>query len=344
MPAGARFRFPPAFDQSARAIAALAFVLGVIGCDPSRPARAFVGAPPAGLGGSVVQFTSASGSKLRAWFAKGRPRGGAVLLLHGVGANRKVMLGRARFLHDAGYTVLAPDFQAHGESEGAHITFGARESLDALSAMQFLRTAAPGERVGVIGVSLGGAASLLGPGPVAADALVLESVYPTIQSAVSDRLRVWLGPFGFLGPRLTPQVIGLISRETGVSAWQLQPIDRVSAAKSPILMLTGSRDRYTPLDEARALFQRAPAPKQFWIVDGAGHEDLHAFAPAAYEKLVKEFLDTWLRSPVLASVHSERTAGGDEVRCGHVVLLRSQNPADSGQALEQLRADQSTCE
>ena len=31
----------------------------------------------------------------------------AVLLLHGAGANRETMLGRARFLHEEGFTVLA---------------------------------------------------------------------------------------------------------------------------------------------------------------------------------------------------------------------------------------------
>src|SRR4029079_3179884 len=119
--------------------------------------------------------------------ARGRAGGGAVLLLHGVGANRGAMLNRAEFLHDAGFTVLAPDFQAHGESEGEHVTYGARESLDAAAAVAYLYAVAPSERVGVIGVSMGGAASLLGLGPVRANAFVLESVYPTIRQAVSNR-------------------------------------------------------------------------------------------------------------------------------------------------------------
>src|SRR5690349_2481088 len=92
------------------------------GCVMARPARAHIAPPPAALGASTVQFLSASGSVLRAWLARGRPSHGAVLLLHGMGANRASMLARARFLHDRGYTVLAPDFQAHGESPGAHIT------------------------------------------------------------------------------------------------------------------------------------------------------------------------------------------------------------------------------
>ena len=51
------------------------------------------------------------------------------------------MVQRAGFLRQAGYSILLIDFQGTGESEGE----------------------TPGERVGVIGHSLGGAARLLAP-------------------------------------------------------------------------------------------------------------------------------------------------------------------------------------
>ena len=42
------------------------------------------------------------------------------------------------------------------------------------AAVAFVRARLPGERVGAIGVSLGGAAALLGPAPLAVDALVVR--------------------------------------------------------------------------------------------------------------------------------------------------------------------------
>ena len=60
--------------------------------------------------------------------------------MHGVRANRLVMLARARFLHKAGYAVLLFDFQAHGESSGKRITFGHLEGLDASAAVTFLHS------------------------------------------------------------------------------------------------------------------------------------------------------------------------------------------------------------
>jgi fermentation-respiration switch protein FrsA (DUF1100 family) len=265
------------------------------GCVLARPARAVIAPPPASLDAEPVAFQSASGSLIRGWLARGRAGGGAVLLLHGVGANRTSMLGRARFLHAAGYTVLAPDFQAHGESPGEHITFGALESLDAAAAMAFLRTAVPVERVGVIGVSMGGAAAVLGPDPLATDALVLESVYPTIRQATKNRLATWFGPFRAVGRLFAPIVISIVSTEIGVSEKELEPIARVGRVHAPILIASGTDDPYTPLAEAESLYAHAAPPKMFWPVSGARHEDLYEFAPAEYERRVGAFLAEHLR-------------------------------------------------
>jgi fermentation-respiration switch protein FrsA (DUF1100 family) len=254
-------------------------------------APATIGPAPAALDAIDVSFASGSGSRLHGWFAPGRRGAGAVLLLHGVHANRLAMLPRARFLHDRGYAVLLPDFRAHGESTGDRTTFGALESRDALAAVCLLRTMAPGERIGVIGVSLGGAAALLGAAPLPADALVLESVYPTIDLAARNRLRAWLGPVGRLA---APAVVRWLTPAVGVGPEALRPIDHIGRLSVPVFVLAGSADRYTPITESRALFDRAPAPKEFWVVPGAAHVDLHDFAPAEYERRVGTFLERTL--------------------------------------------------
>jgi uncharacterized protein len=259
------------------------------------PSPGRIDPPPANLHAHTVVFTSASGSLIHAWLSRGRPGAGAVLLLHGVGDNRESMLGRAEFLHADGFTVLAPDFQGHGESPGEHITFGARESLDAEAAMNYLHEVAPAERVGVIGVSMGGAATLLGPGPLAANAFVLESVYPTIRQALSDRLATWFGPLSAVGRLFTSPLINILGAEVGVSESELRPISRIGRIRAPLLLISGTSDPYTPIVEAESLFARAPGRKSFWAVDGAKHEDLYKYAPEEYERRVGSFLARCLR-------------------------------------------------
>jgi esterase/lipase len=294
-----------------RALTAAGFLCGLGGCVFARPARAVIGSAPASLDAQNVEFQSHSGSLIHGWLAMGRPGAGAVLLLHGMGGNRKAMLSRARFLHREGFTVLAPDFQAHGESPGKHITFGELESFDAHAALAFLREHTPGERIGVIGVSMGGAASLVGPSPLDVDALVLESVYPTFKDAVSDRLHVWLGPLGFLGSAVTPALIRLVAPEIGVHPKVLRPIDDIAKVDEPVFVIAGTADEYTTIAETRALYAHATAPKELWEVVGAAHEDLHDFAPAEYERRVGDFLIEHLRG---ASVAADAAASLGAVR------------------------------
>lgn len=273
-------------------VGALAVVTLFATCAPSRVPRAAPQSAPDDLGARPVELRSASRTTIRGWFAAGRPGAGAVLLLHGMGASRVDMLGRARFLAAAGYSVLLVDFRGHGDSSDARTTYGALESHDARAAVEFLRESLPRERIGVIGISMGGAAALLGPAPLPVQALVLESVYPTIADAVRDRLRAWLGP---LGRAFTPSVLAWLFPREGVTADALRPIDRIREQTAPVFLLAGADDRYTTLEESRALFAHAREPKVLWEVDGAAHVDLHAFSRAEYERRVGAFLAQHLR-------------------------------------------------
>src|SRR2546426_2217507 len=229
-------------------IATAAIVLCAAGSFLSAPANHPVGDLPSDLNGRSVQFPSESGAAIRGWLLPGIKGSGAIVLLHGVRGSRVDMLGRARFLSQAGYSVLLIDFQAHGESTGQHITFGYLESKDARAAVEFLRTNAPGEKIGIIGVSLGGAAALLAAPALKTDALVLEMVYPTIEEATGDRLAIRLGSWS---KTLTPLLTWQLKPRLGISPHDLSPIDHVGAVKVPKLFVAASADPRTTIAESR---------------------------------------------------------------------------------------------
>lgn len=250
------------------------------------PHRVVIGPAPADLPLEDVAFLSASGATLHGWYAAGCPGHGAVLLLHGVRANRLAMLPRARWLHGLGYGVLLIDFQASGESSGRWITFGAHEASDAVAATAYLRSRSPHERIAVIGTSMGGAAALLAEPPLPVNAMVLEQVYPDIQHAVEDRLRLHLGG----GVGLAPWMLRWLTWRTGVHADSLRPIDHIAHVTVPKLLIAGSADQHTPLAESMAMYQTAASPKERWIVYGAQHVDLYRYDPVGYERRVGDFL------------------------------------------------------
>src|SRR5215471_10110902 len=103
--------------------AAILLVLALLGIFAagevlSRPASRVVGPPPDRLQAESVTFKTDTGLLVSGWYSRGKPEMGAVLLLHGVRADRREMLSRAFMLHDLGYSVLLIDLPAHGESQG----------------------------------------------------------------------------------------------------------------------------------------------------------------------------------------------------------------------------------
>jgi len=251
------------------------------------PANQTIPPPPPGLAAEPVVFPSASGAQLHGWRIAGQPGQGAVVLLHGIHASRLVMVARAEFLARAGYSVLLFDLQGHGESRGQNITFGALESRDATAAVAFAHTTFPGEKIGVIGVSLGAAAALLAEPPLPVQALVLESCFPTLYQATADRM---VDRFGGLGRLLTPLLTMQLRPRLGIGLEALRPIEHAKTLTVPKFFLSGSADHLTTAQEARDLFAAAAAPKEFWLVANAAHVDLHAFARAEYEQRVLGFL------------------------------------------------------
>lgn len=260
----------------------------------SSPARRAVGAPPPELAAESVVLRVSPHETIAGWFVRGTPGQGAILLLHGVRGDRRQMLERAKFLHLAGYSVLLIDLPAHGESSGTRITFGYREAEGVKAAMHFLRQTLPGERKAVIAVSLGAASLILAGDIPAPNAVVLESMYPTIAEAVSDRLNM---RFGAIGTQLAPVLLWQLPIRLGVTAEQLRPIDHLPALHAPVLIVGGTDDRHTTIAETRRLYETAIEPKELWLVEGAAHVDLHAFNASAYESRVSAFLLKHLRKP-----------------------------------------------
>lgn len=278
-----------AIAATALLLAGTAFCLWVGGeLVAARPRE--VGAAPPGL--SAVRIPASPGP-VHGWWKVPADARGSVLLLHGVRADRRAMLGRARLLADHGYAVLLIDLPGHGESVGGPITLGWREADAVSAALNWLHAQRPDDRVGVIGASMGGAAVLLRQPTAGFDAVVLEAVYPDARSALDNRLRMRLGELGtWLAPLLSVQ----FQPRTGVSLDALRPVDHIADLHAPVLVIGGQANQHTTVEQTRQLHARAVAPKALWLVPGAAHVDLQRYAPDDYAGKVLPFLDGALRA------------------------------------------------
>lgn len=277
------------------------------------PRPTLIGPAPDDLHAESVVIPGKAGP-IHGWWISGEADKASVLLLHGIRANRTAMLGRARLLLRHGYSVLLIDLQAHGDSPGKVITLGLRESAGVQLAREWIHRKRPGKPIGAIGVSLGGASILLGPLPSGFDAVVLEAVYPDARQALQNRMAMRFGAVAapLLGKLLETQV----KPRLGISLEQLRPIDHIANLGAPLLLIAGGRDLHTTPAESGALFARANAPKQYWLLPTAAHQDFLPADPAGYETRVLGFMDRYLfmhhlEGDAPADMHSDTAAASN---------------------------------
>ena len=197
------------------------------------------------------------------------------------------MVRRAQFLRAAGYAALLIDFQATGESPGDAITFGWRERHDVLAAERFLKQRLPGVPLAAVGSSLGGAAALLATPPLNVQALILEAVYPSIDVAVENRLRIRVGSLASI---LAPLLLWQLPVRIDATREQLRPIDHITLLRCPVLVIGGTADRHTTESDTRRLYAAASEPKELWLLPGVAHVDFLDVAGDTYRDRVLGFL------------------------------------------------------
>jgi fermentation-respiration switch protein FrsA (DUF1100 family) len=158
----------------------------------------------------------------------------------------------------------------------------------------------------VIGVSLGGAAALLGEGgPIPADAMILQAVYPDIRHAIRNRIAASsaAGPAFLLEPLLSLQS----KPRFGIWPSRLSPLAALSDYRGPVLVIGGGSDLSTPPAETRAMFAAARGPKSLWIAPRADHKAVSSLRDADYRHRLLAFLRAHIGAaePVGASVNRD---------------------------------------
>jgi dipeptidyl aminopeptidase/acylaminoacyl peptidase len=246
-----------------------------------------------------VIFTTEDGVKLKGWLIKPphiRPKMPAIIICHGIGANKSDFTDLAVILSRGGYCVLTFDFRAHGESGGKRTSLGYHEQKDIAAALGFLRARREidPERIGIYGFSLGGATAILAAAQTNGfAAIVADSAFASLK----DMARTVITGFYHLPsfPFLQLTVLGYdLYFQTDVS--KVSPVNVIGQLSPvPVLIIAGDGDDLIPVENGKKLFEAAKEPKDLWIIPGADHGGTLAAAGREYEKRVGEFFDKHLK-------------------------------------------------
>jgi len=290
-----RRRGPRALGWTAALAAAAAFVLFVaipVGYAvylTHLPTRRAVHDVDLGAPKRPVTLTTAGGVKLRGWYVASR-NGAAVALIHGTGSNRLGVAGHARLLARHGYGVLLFDLHGHGESGGRSLSVGWDAGDDVAAATRYLaaRPEVDDDRVGVLGVSLGGEAAIEAlPGLPGVRAAVLEGV----QGGSADDMRAGgADPVTLANVALMSSVARVLSG-SGTHGTRTELMARI--APRPVLLISSGRGTEAKVNEA--MERHGGDGAELWNLPQASHAAALRTDPAGYEHRVVGFLDRALR-------------------------------------------------
>ncbi len=238
-----------------------------------------------------VEFKS-DGNLIRGWWVQAEdPNAPVMVLLHGYMMNRAELSPVAYQLWRRGVSSLVIDFRAHGRSQGNKSGLGWYERHDVAASVAFARSRAPGAKIGLLGSSMGSAASALAMGddPSLADILILDSCYSRLSSAV-------LGWWRFLGGKvlaaiLSPTVL-VAAPFAGFNPFSID-ISKALAkiGDKPVLVLHGACDTLALPSEAERNLAVIPGPKKIVWFAGCSHSEGRWEQPDLYHQELFDFLD-----------------------------------------------------
>ena len=273
-------------------LAACAVIVGYLVLGPlalsyifSHAARAEVPAAKLGTAYESVSFKTADGLTLRGWYVPSR-NGAAVISAPGRADSQKP----ARMLARHGYGVLLFDRRGEGESEGDPNIFGWGAEKDLEAAVAFLQRRADvdPDRIGAIGLSVGGETLLR----TAAQSQGLAAIVS--DGAGSGSIREDLARPGNTKWEEVPTSL-VISLGTAIFSNHLPPPEIGSLvhriAPRPVLFIYGEHDQANVIDLTPRYYAKAGRPKALWRVPGASHTGGIDAHPREYERRVVAFLD-----------------------------------------------------
>jgi uncharacterized protein len=203
------------------------------------------------------------------WLPAASPNAPVLLYLHGARWDVTGSARRMARMRDLGFSVLGIDYRGFGKSSD-ELPSERMAYEDARAAWRWLAEQHPDVPRYIFGHSLGAAVAVdLASESNDAAGLIVEGGFTSIPAVYSSMRFGWL-PLQWL-----------ITQRFDAA----QKIERI---RMPLLVVHGSEDRLIAPALGRALYERAPSPKRFVLVDGGSHHNTNGLAMNEYRSALHE--------------------------------------------------------
>jgi len=198
------------------------------------------------------------------------------LISHGNAGNLGHRLALAAFIIASGQSVFMYDYEGYGESQGEAKL--ANLIPDGVAAFDYLTKtmAYKPEQIILYGESIGCGVTTGIMKERKSRAVVLQSPFTSLMAAGKDKL--WQ-------LKIFPDWVCPEPRLDNLSA--------VKADHPPLLLIHGDMDSTLPVSYSRTLYKEAVAPKRYYEIKGAGHNDVGFTDVAGFRAALIDFITSF---------------------------------------------------
>lgn len=214
-----------------------------------------------------------------------------LILVHGWSRNLGRVLRYIQHLHPLNYNLLAFDARHHGSSDMDDHASMYKFGRDVRAAAQYAQTRdIDAEKIGVVGLSIGGAGSIY--------AAALEPAIKAVVTVGAPAHPVDVMKHEFRKHRLPGFISWLILKQIenkiGVKYTEFAPVNNIAKAQASFLVIHGEDDKVVLPSQGKKLSDAArPGQCDHWSIPDRGHSNCH-HEPAFWER-VDSFFQTQFR-------------------------------------------------
>lgn len=222
-----------------------------------------------GLNYEDVSFEAGDGTRLHGWFFPLPGKRPTILFCHGNAGNISHRLENVKLLLDYGLQVFIYDYRGYGRSGGRPSEAGLYQ--DGLAAYDYLvehKKILP-NRIIPFGRSLGAAVAMEIATKRDVRSLIIESAFTSTKDMAKSMFL-----FQLLSPFL-PSHYNNLRKIKGITV--------------PKLIIHGETDEIVPFSMGQRLYRAANAPKYFFPINGAGHNDTYFVGGKRYFQIFSGF-------------------------------------------------------
>lgn len=217
-----------------------------------------------------VYFEAEDKTGLHGWFFPQKGNSPVIIFCHGNAGNICHRLENVKLLLDQNFQVFIFDYRGYGQSQGRPSERGIYR--DGLAAYDFLviQKNIPPERIALFGRSLGAAVAIEIALKRKVRSLIIESAFTSTKGMA--RTMLLFMPFSFFLPP------------------HYNNLEKVTRINVPKLIIHGEEDEIVPFSMGKKLYENAQAPKYFYPIKNAGHNDTYVLGGKKYFDTLAAFV------------------------------------------------------